>query len=254
MKKIILLLIIAVTVSCKNESKKETKKVKNVEVKKENFPTELGKVFEKHGGIDTWRKAQVLSFNKGEEVHTADLHSRKTVVNSPTYSLGFDGKEVWLDEEVKGSYKGNPTFYYNLYFYFYAMPFVLSDDGIIYDKVDDLVFEGTNYPGFKISYKSNVGTSPDDNYIVYYNPKTYQMEWLAYTVTFKSKEPSEKFNIIKYNSWENVNGLLLPKAITWYKKDENGIPTEPAKPATEFTLPLISQGKLADSFFENPVK
>jgi hypothetical protein len=255
MKKIVLLLAISlVIISCKKEVKKETKNEVVKEVSKEVFPAELSKVFEKHGGINAWRNAQVLSFNKGEEVHTIDLHSRKTVVNTPKFSLGFDGKEVWLDEEVKGTFKGNPTFYYNLYFYFYAMPFVLADNGIVYEKTDDLVFEGISYPGYKISYNANIGSSSDDNYKVYYNPKTFQMEWLGYTVTFMSKKASDNFNIIRYNSWENVNGLVLPKAITWYKKDENGIPTEPAKPATEFTLPLISQGKLADSFFEKPVK
>ena len=254
MKKVFLLLAIVILVSCKNEAKKGVKKDVVKEIKKENFPDELAKVFAKHGGINTWRKAQVLSFNKGEEVHTTDLHSRKIVINSPKYSLGFDGNEVWLDEEKEGNYKGNKDFYYNLYFYFYAMPFVLADNGITYDKVDDLTFEETNYPGYKISYASNKGTSPDDNYIVYYNPKTYQMEWLAYTVTFKSKSPSDKYNIIKYNKWENVNGLVLPKELTWYKKDEKGMPTEPARPATEFTLPLVSQGKLADSFFKKPTK
>ena len=252
MKKILLLLVLIIAVSCKNESKNKIKEIEIVTSKKEKFPDDLEKVFTKHGGINSWRKAKVLSFNKGEEVHTIDLHTRQTVVNHPEYSLGFDGKEVWLDEEKEGSYKGNSTFYYNLFFYFYAMPFVLADDGIIYQKVDDLVFQGTNYPGYKISYNENVGTSPDDNYIMYYNPETYQMEWLAYTVTFKSKKPSDKYNIIRYNKWENVNGLILPKEITWYQKDDNGIPTEPARPATEFTLPLISQGKLADSFFKKP--
>ena len=168
--------------------------------------------------------------------------------------MGFDGKEVWLDQEVADSYKGDPSFYYNLYFYFYAMPFVLADNGIIYEKVADLTFEGIDYPGYKISYKANVGTSPDDNYIVYYNPKTYQMEWLKYTVTFKSKAPSDAFKIIRYNNWENVSGFILPKEITWYKKDKNGTPTEPAKPATEFTLPLVSKAKLADLFFQKPLK
>ena len=256
MKKIAFLFILLVVfISCKNEPKKEVEKKEEItEIKKENFPDDLGKVFQKHGGINTWRKAQILSFNKGEEVHTVDLHSRKTVVNHPKYSLGFDGTTVWLDEEKEGNYKGNPKFYYNLYFYFYAMPFVLADDGITYKKVEDLKFEGTNYPGYKISYASDKGTSPDDNYILYYNPKTYQMEWLAYTVTFKSKSPSDKFRLIKYNKWENVNGLVLPKEITWYKKDENGNPDKPAGKPTEFTLPLISQGKLADSFFEKPVK
>lgn len=253
MKKVVFLFVLSLTIlSCKNETKKTSEEKKTTEIKKENFPTELGKVFQKHGGINTWRKAQILSFNKGEEVHTVDLHSRKTVVNHPKYSLGFDGKEVWLDEEEKGTYKGNPTFYYNLYFYFYAMPFVLADEGIIYEKVAAISFEGIDYPGYKVSYKANVGTSPDDNYIVYYNSKTYKMEWLAYTVTFKSKKPSDKYNIIRYNKWENVNGLVLPKELIWYKKDENGNPVKPAGNPTEFTLPLISQGKLADSFFAKP--
>lgn len=218
MKKILLLFVIVVAVSCKNEIKKDLKKEVSVLVKKENFPTALGKVFEAHGGINSWRKLQTMSFNKGKEIHTIDLHSRKTIINTPTYSLGFDGEAVWLDEIEKGTYKGNPTFYYNLYFYFYAMPFVLADTGIIYEKIADLVFEGTTYPGYKISYKANIGTSPDDNYRVYYNPKTYQMEWLAYTVTFTSKEANNDYHFIKYNSWENTSGLLLPKKLPGIKQ------------------------------------
>ena len=254
MKKIIVLVLVLLAVSCKKETKNQVNEVKVGTAKNENFPEELGKVFTKHGGIDNWRKMKILSFNKGEEVHTVDLHSRKTVINHPEYSLGFDGTEVWLDEEKEGNYKGNSMFYYNLYFYFYAMPFVLADEGIIYEKVDDLTFEGVNYPGYKISYKANVGTSPDDNYVVYYNPKTYQMEWLAYTVTFKSKKPSDNLRWIKYHEWENVNGLVLPKKITWYNKNDNGLPSSPKGKALEFTLPLLSQGKLADSFFAKPAK
>ncbi len=247
MKNLIAFFIFSILMaSCKNEPKKE--------IQPEKYPSELKKVFDAHGGIPAWRNVQTLSFNKGEEIHTVDLHSRKTVINTPKYSLGFDGEDVWLDEVEKGIYKGNPTFYYNLYFYFYAMPFVLADDGIIYEKVDDLVFEGINYPGYKISFKANVGTSSDDNYKVYYNSETYQMEWLAYTVTFNSKKPSDSYHIINYNKWENVNGLLLPKAITWYKQDSIGAPTEPRGIATEFTLPLVSNTKISDSFFDKPVK
>lgn len=252
MKKILLLLVIVIAISCKNEANKETTKSQEKVVKKANFPEELGKVFKSHGGLDVWKNANLLSFNKGDEAHTIDLHSRKTVINSPKYSLGFDGKEVWLSEEQERSYRGNKDFYYNLYFYFYAMPFVLSDDGITYEKVDDLIFKGVNYPGYKISYASDKGTTPDDNYLVYYNSKTYQMEWLAYTVTFKSKTPSDNFKFIRYNSWTNVNGLILPEIINWYKKDDNGIPKEPTGHAVQFTLPLVSEVKLADSFFEKP--
>lgn len=241
MKKIIFFLFALITIfSCKNETKKE------------QYPTKLKSVFEKHGGIEAWKKIKILSFNKGDEVHTVDLHSRKTVINSPKYSLGYDGKEIWLSQEDSTAFKRDKKFYYNLYFYFYAMPFVLADDGIVYEETAPLTFKGKTYPGYKISYEATIGNSPDDNYFVYYNSETSQMEWLAYTVTFKSKQPTDKRNLIRYNSWETVNGFLLPKAITWYKKDEKGQPTEPAKPATEFTLPLASQGALGDSFFEKP--
>jgi hypothetical protein len=255
MKKVLLLLIVVIAISCKNEPKKEVKKsVKQVEVKKETFPEELGKVFEAHGGIDAWRNAEVLSFKKGEEVHTIDLQSRINVINAPNYAVGFDGKNVWLDEAEKGTFKGNPAFYHNLFFYFYAMPFVLADEGITYEKIAPLTFDGVDYPGYKMSFKSDMGSSPDDNYKLYFNAETHQMEWLAYTATFMSKKPSDKFNIIKYGKWNNVNGLILPSEITWYKKDENGVPTEPAKPATVFTDASINKNDLTDSFFSKPVK
>ncbi|MBL4604913.1 MAG: hypothetical protein JKY02_04415 [Flavobacteriaceae bacterium] len=244
MKKIaILLLVVLLSISCKTESKKEMKK-------EEKFPSELAKVFEKHGGIDQWRKMKTLSFNRGEEAHTTDLWSRKGVVNAPNYSLGYDGDEVWLSQKDSTAFKSNPSFYYNLYFYFYTMPFVLADDGILYEKIAPLVFKGEEYPGFKISFTSEKGTSPDDNYVIYYNAETYQMEWLGYTVTYFSKKASNKFNLIRYNDWESVNGFKLPKSITWYKKEDNGSPIEPAGAATEFSLSIISETALDDSFFK----
>ena len=253
MKKIILVLITITVFSCKNETPKKVEQLEKAEVWNKNIPKDLANVFKKHGGLESWNNFKTLSFNIGEEVHTSDLHSRKIIVNSPNYNLGFNGKETWLTEKEGSSFKRDPNFYYNLFFYFYAMPFVLADDGITYDKVADLSFEGVNYPGYKISYSSDKGTSPDDNYIIYYHPETFQMQWLGYTVTFKSKQPSDTYKLIRYNLWENVSGMVLPKEITWYKKDENGSPTEPARKPTQFALPLLSKEKLADTFFEKPV-
>ncbi len=254
MKKLVLLFLVAiVAVSCKTDAKKDAS-ASSVTNKKEKFPTALGKVFEKHGGIDNWRSARTLSFNKGEEAHTVDLWSRKTVINTPDYSLGYNGTDVWLSQKDSTAFRSNPSFYYNLFFYFYAMPFVLADDGITYEDTKPLVFEGKEYPGIKISYEANVGNSSEDNYIIYYNAETYQMEWLAYTVTFNSKKPSDRFSIIKYHDWETVNNMVLPKSITWYKKDENGVPTEPRGSATDFTLPLVAKTPLKDAFFEKPTE
>jgi hypothetical protein len=224
------------------------------ESKEAYFPEKLGNVFEKHGGLVTWRAAQVLAFNLKDERHTTNLQTRKTHIAAPNYSLGFDGKEVWLQQKDSTSFKGNKDFYYNLYFYFYAMPFVLADDGIVYEKIPDLKFEGKSYPGFKISYQANVGTSPDDNYFVYYHPETYQMEWLGYTVTFFSKKVNNDFHLIRYNSWEFVANLRLPKQITWYEKDENGQPTVPAKVPTDFSEALLLKTEMDPDFFVKPIE
>lgn len=251
MKKSILFILVAtILFSCKTETKKEADKEAQQELKKDNFPEALGEVFQKHGGLDAWRKHQFLTYKvKGEE-HTIDLHSRKTIVTAENYALGFDGKEVWLSQKDSTAFKGNPEFYHNLFFYFYAMPFVLADDGIVYSETPAITFEGTTYPGIKISYEANVGTSPEDNYFIYYHPETKEMAWLGYTVTYYTKKVSEKVKLIRYNDWENVNGFILPKSITWFAKDDNGNPTEPAKDPLEFSSALVSQASLAANFFQ----
>lgn len=253
MKKLTTLIaILFISISCKTEPKENTSTASGT--KKEKFPETLASVLKKHGGIDQWRLARTLSFNKGEEAHTVDLWSRKTVINTPKYSMGYDGVNVWLSEKDSGTYKGNVSFYYNLFFYFYAMPFVLADDGIIYSEADPITFDGVSYPGIKIAYEANIGTSPDDNYILYYNPTNFQMEWLAYTVTFRSKKPSDKYNLIRYGEWKVTDGFRLPKKITWYKKDDNGQPTEPARDPIEFTLPLVKTTVLPDEFYGKPTE
>lgn len=253
MKKILVLIIVSVIAfSCKTATKNG--EIVGEDEIKENFPEEMSMIFARHGGIDVWRNAKTLSFSIGEEVHTSDLKTRKIIINSPNYTIGFDGEKAWKTEKVKGSYKENEDFYYNLYFYFYAMPFVLADAGIVYQQTDSLHFDGKKYPGIKISYKENIGTSPEDNYIIYYNSDNYRMEWLAYTVTFKTKKSNDKYNLIRYNDWETVNELVLPKSITWYNKAADGQPIEPAREPVQFTSPLLSQNQLEASFFENPVE
>ncbi|CAM1363122.1 DUF6503 family protein [Tenacibaculum xiamenense] len=242
----LLLLLTIVFIGCKTTSKKEKEEV-SVEKK---YPDAIANVLKKHGGMEKWNSMKSLSFSLKGEKHITDLQSRKAVVKSEKYSLGFDGKDVWIQKKDTAAFKGNPEFYYNLYFYFYAMPFVLADEGITYSETTPLEFEGNSYPGIKISYGANVGTSPDDNYFIYYNPDTYKMEWLGYTVTYFSKKPTTKVNIIKYDDWENVNGLLLPKSLIWYTKDEDGKPLEPRGEATVFSSVEINETSLPDNIFE----
>ena len=146
------------------------------------YPKEMSKIFEAHGGLSNWKKMKSLSFEikeeEGNQLHKVNLHSRKSILSTNEYVLGNNGESVWLKDD-SANYKGNPRFTYNLMFYFYAMPFVLGDNGILYKKVDDITLLDKTYKGMKISYNQNVGESSEDEYIVYYDSVTHQMEWLG---------------------------------------------------------------------------
>lgn len=260
MKNTLLLLLILTFASCKQSTEKKTTKQQSreevVTQKKvsKSYPENITRVFEAHGGLANWKAMRTLEFTmqkpNGAEITTTDLKSRKAHIDMPNHVLGFNGKDVWLQSKDTVAYKGKPKFYYNLMFYFYTMPFVLSDDGITYSEAESLLFEGVEYPGIQISYGAGVGESPEDEYILYYNPETYQMEWLAYTMTFFAKEKSKKFNYIKYGNWQDVNGVKLPKAIQWYKVVD-GKPVEKRNEVEFFNVQLSKQNKDA-LFYEAP--
>lgn len=183
------------------------------------YPEALKRVFEAHGGLDAWKAQRTLTYEMPKEslseTHTIDLKTREDRIDTEGYSMGFDGERTWvLDPD--GSYEGNPEFYHNLMFYFYAMPFVLADPGIIYGSTPDLEFEGKAYPGIRIGYGDGVGISPEDEYYLHYDPQTGQMAWLGYTVTYRSGEPSDNVKWIRYDNWQTIEGLLLPASISWY--------------------------------------
>ncbi|WP_452599513.1 DUF6503 family protein [Pontimicrobium sp. MEBiC01747] len=187
------------------------------------YPENITKVFNAHGGIDKWNKLGALVFEiekpDGNEKTTTALKSRKSLIETKDYTLGYNGKYAWLEEHKDKAFKNDPKFYYNLMFYFYAMPFVLGDDGITYQDVEPLVYEGKSYPGIKVSYEKGIGESPDDEYILYYDQETNKMAWLGYTVTYFSKEKSSEFHFIKYSNWQTVNGFVLPAKLEWHKAE-----------------------------------
>ena len=222
MKKIILLSSVVFIFSCKNSSTDQLATQNDV-----TYPENVSKVFVAHGGMDTWGSFEQLNFEiekpDGNDFYKVSLGNRKSLIRSNHHELGFDGKNVWLKNLDTVQYKRNPKFYYNLMFYFYAMPFVLGDDGINYKDVEPLNYQGVSYPGVLISYNAGIGESPEDEYILYYHPETHKMSWLAYTVTYFSKEKSKKFNLIRYDDWENVAGVDLPSSIQWHHYNDGEI-------------------------------
>ena len=247
MKYTSLLLFILLIVSCKNT---QTANKDDAEIPSIEYPAELNQVFDYHGGLDKWKSMKSLSYeikkDEGNEKQYVDLYNRRERIEAANFTSGYDGKTYWIEADT--SYKGNPKFYTNLMFYFYAMPFVLADDGIIYDKIEPLDFDDRSYPGYRISYKSDIGVSPEDEYFIHYDPETFEMAWLGYTVTFFSGEKSSKRSYIRYDDWKSFNGVKLPNSITWYKVDEGKL-IEPRNTRV-FENVQLSESEFSEAKFE----
>ncbi len=210
----------------------------------------ISKILAAHGGIENWHKMNSMSFDMANgEQHTINLKSRKVRIDAEKHAIGYNGEDVWISP-AENEYRGNARFYHNLYFYFHAMPFVLGDPGIRYEDLPEAEMMGKTYKGVLVSFGDGVGDSPKDNYKLYYDPETYQMGWLMYTVTFRSGESSDRFNLIKYEDWRDVNGVMLPAKLVWYNH-ENGVPGDPRR-EIPFTNVELSDEMPDEAMFAMP--
>ena len=156
------------TVKTKTDWEKRKKEIKNLwcDYFIGHYPKETPKLL----------SAKVINTRKQKDGTT---RKRVVLTFDTPHKKSFE-IEVWEPKELNKS--ALPVFL--------TMPFVLADDGINYQDVEPLVFEGKTYPGIQISYESGVGESSEDEYKVYYDPETNKMTWLGYTVTYFSKEKS----------------------------------------------------------------
>ncbi len=256
----ILILLIAF-IACKD---KKVDPIRPIETEKESetpteaikpsYPENLIKVLDAHGGLATWKEMRTLEFSvenpDGFEITTTDLKERYSLVEMPKHTIGFDGESVWIKSAEGAKYAGDPKFYYNLMFYFYAMPFVLADSGIKYSDVEALTIDGKSYPGIKISFNNGIGTSSDDEFIMYYDADTNKMSWLSYLATFGNKAKGKEWHFIKYSNWQEAEGLLLPKTMSWYNFENN-------KPTTklndvEFSHVSLSRDEMNSKMYMMP--
>ena len=223
MKNYLTLLLIAALVSC-GGAKTENKvvEVKADPPKTGHHSESMTKVFDAHGGFSQWSEMRQLSYDMSNgQHHLIELQNRYARIESENDTTGYDGDEVWVMPASANSSRARMT--YNLYFYFYAFPFVVGDEGVIYEDVASKDILGKNYNGVKISYENGVGESSKDNYIIYSDPETNQMAWLMYTATFGGEETSDRWSLIKYDQWQIVEGITIPKMLQWYQYSDGKV-------------------------------
>lgn len=201
------------------QSKNSVQSTEQIAFDERIFPEQVTSIFDAHGGYVHWSIMQTLKFDlsKGEK-YQVDLTSRNVNIASEDWIIGSKGGSVWITPDtVKFS---DPRFYHSLYYYFVTMPFILGDPGITYGIVEDKVFRDTTYSAVKISFADGVGDAPKDNYFICYDKKTKVMKWLMYTVTYGDNEANNDYGLINYADWKEVNGLLMPSRLVWYKYND----------------------------------
>ena len=191
------------------------------------YPDYFLEVLHAHGGLEKWKQMGALQYSlqtDGKtETHIIDLKNRKDLVKADSFTLGYNGEQVWVSPN-KAAFPGKSAkFYHNLYFYFLAMPFVLADPGVSYEQLENIELQGQQYQVIEASFGEGVGDSPEDKYRLLINPETKKLEWLLYTVTFFDGQPSDKFNALKYEDYQEHQGLLFPHKLTGYVYEEGQI-------------------------------
>jgi hypothetical protein len=252
---ILIFLVGYAAISCGSNAGK-TEEVANELANLENpyqtdMPAALQEGIEAIGGIEKWNQFGTLSYDLksswSEDHQVIDLKNRYVSLSSEKFKAGFDGDEVWVTPSLDSL--PNARFYSSLFFYFVSIPYVLNDDGIIYEDLGKKELNGNTYHAVKVSYTEGVGDAYEDQYIVHFNPQNQEMEWLLYTVTYGGRE-NVTFSALNYLDWQDINGIKIPTRLQGYKYEADTI-GDPRYEAV-FTNLSLSEDRPDPSLFVMP--
>ncbi|MHA7128851.1 DUF6503 family protein [Algoriphagus namhaensis] len=212
-------------------------------------------VLEAHGDWEQFYRAKAMSYqlihetNLTKETHFINLDTRKTRIDADNFQIGFDGEQAWISPS-RESFGGNSVrFYHNLYFYFYAIPYVFTDPGVTVTQVEDRTLNGQSYTTFAATFAPDKGDSPEDQYYLLINPETNRLEYLLYTVTFFDN-PNPSLSALKYEDYRDANGVYFPRLLTGYTVEDNQ--TAKVRYQVSFADVVLVTEPFEDSLFEKP--
>ena len=206
--------------------------------------TEAGRLvataIDAHGGLQTWYANGPLyyhfDYRPSEEGSTPrntyilnDYASSRAVhylASDTSRQFGFDGRRAWstTGEKVEGM---SPRFWSLTPYYFVGLPFVLADEGINFERLDDDELDGTTYNLVKVTYEQGTGDADGDYYVLYLNPQTKQLDALRYIVSYPGYFPDgghlpEK--LMRITGKTRIDGITVPTgfATAWWNEGEPG--------------------------------
>jgi hypothetical protein len=185
-------------------------------------PEDFKKLLDAHGDWSKWVNAKSFSYamvhetNLAWENHYISLPDRKVRIDADTWQIGNDGEKVWISPNRQAFQGKSVRFYHNLYFYFFSIPYIFTDPGVIVKKTENKLVNGISHEAFEVSFEENVGDSPKDKYFMLVDPESGKLAWVLYSVTFFDKE-NTKVNALKYEDYRDAGGLIFPRIMTGYQ-------------------------------------
>lgn len=235
MKKLILLFLVLSIFSCKNTNSEE-----KISVEPNNGigdgatppqPLSFSENIEEAHNKAAFRMNEAVSFDidlqfggkqrlKGKVSMTTNS-SRVRVDKADGSSIIYDGEHIAMTPE-SASAEG-ARFDIFTWQYFFALPFKLTDPGTVWEEGAMKTLDSVQYQTAKLSFKINVGDSPDDWYVIYQDPETKFLKAAAYIVTFnvEKKEAEQNPHAIVYSDFEAVDQVSVARTWSFHNWNES---------------------------------
>jgi hypothetical protein len=194
----------------------------------------VNKMIEAHGGLEGWKTAPTMSFTDSflpaaaktpvvSQV-TVEMTSRRAYLDFPAMDaqIVWDGEKAWST-----NWKGRtpPRFLALLSFYFVGLPWLTADPGANLSEpgTGTLPDDPTEYITVKMTFGPGVGDTPDDYYLLFIDPNTYELKATEFTVTYADVLPPDvefKKDLGVFEAYEEVEGLKVPARFPLYVDGE----------------------------------
>ncbi len=187
-----------------------------------------------HGGMERWLATPTVSFEDEFRPGTATEGSpsrvmveqgrRRAYLDFPgtEMRLSWDGEKAWSEN---WQFPYPPRFLALLNYYFANLPWLVEDPGVVLgDPGSGKLFDDpTEYLTIRVTYEPGVGDTPDDYYVLYVHPESFELRANEYVVTYRALLPegvaSTDPHILIYDEWTEVDGLKVPAHYTIYELD-----------------------------------
>lgn len=220
-------------------------------------PEDFQKVLDAHGNWKKWVDSEAFSFtmfhetNLTQENYFVNLDSREVRIDGQFFQIGFDGEKTWISPNRQAFGGPSVKFYHDFYFYFFSMPYILTDLGTTVKKVANRNLNGKNYEAFEATFDEKNHGGPSNQYTLLVDPETNQLEWVLYRVTYFGN-PNPPIQAMKYEDYRDAGGLIFPRLMTGYSIAGDSL--ESFRSQVSFADVVLTEDDFDRNLFEMPEK